>query len=67
VESTDVTLSPAGESVPVCNIHVKLDVVCCKKGGKHAVDIVHAIQIPEMVIHTGLKSAQEIETKAVTS
>jgi hypothetical protein len=60
-------LLPAGESVPVCNIHVKLDVMCCKKRGKHAVNITHAIQIPEMMIHTGLKSAQGIETKAVTS
>jgi hypothetical protein len=41
------------------NIHVKLDL------GKRAVDIANAIQSPEMMIHTGLKSAQEIETKAV--
>lgn len=47
------------------SIHVKLDVMCHKKRRKHAIDIAHAIQIPGMMIRTDLKSAQEIETKAV--
>jgi hypothetical protein len=55
----------AGESVPVYNIHIKFDVICCNQRGEHAIDIVHATQIPGMMIHTALKSAQAVETNAV--
>jgi hypothetical protein len=59
-----VGLPSAGESVPVINM--ELDVICRKKRGKHALDIAHVIQIREMMmIHTILKSAQEIETQAL--
>jgi hypothetical protein len=44
---------------------VKLDVVCCKKRGEHAIGIARATQIPGMIIHTALKSAQAVETTAV--
>jgi hypothetical protein len=36
-----------------------------KQRGKHVTDIACALQIPEMTIHTILKSAQETETKAL--
>lgn len=51
--------------LPVYNIHVKLGVVCCKKRGEHAIGFAHASQIPGMLIHAALKSAQAVETKAV--
>jgi hypothetical protein len=44
---------------------VKLDVICCKTRDEHALDTARAAHIPEMMIHTVLKSAQEIETKAL--
>jgi hypothetical protein len=47
------------------NINVEFDIMCRKKRGECAIDIAHGIQIPEMMIHTILKSAQEIEPKAV--
>jgi hypothetical protein len=47
------------------NIHVKLDVMCCKKRDEHVIGIARATQIPGMMIHTTLKSAQWVETKAV--
>jgi hypothetical protein len=36
-----------------------------EKRGERATDIARAIHIPEMMIYTTLKSAQEIETKAI--
>jgi hypothetical protein len=36
-----------------------------RKRGEHAIDTAHTAHIPEMMIHTVLKSAQEIETKAL--
>jgi hypothetical protein len=44
---------------------VELDVMCHKKRGECAADIVCAIQIPEMMIHTIMKGVQETETNAV--
>jgi hypothetical protein len=46
-----------------CNLDVKLDVIHHKQRGERVIDIARALQIPEMTIHTILKSAQEIETK----
>jgi hypothetical protein len=62
---TEEPLPSAGESIPVYSILVKLDVMCCKKRGKHEIDIERATQFPDMMIHTTLKSAQAVETKAV--
>jgi hypothetical protein len=56
-------LLPAGKSITVIN--VELDMMCCKKRGECVVVISRFIQIPEMMIHTILNSAQEIKTRAV--
>jgi hypothetical protein len=61
--SLSEALLPAGEIVTV--IRVELTIMCHKKRGEPAADIARAIQIPEMIIHTILKSAQKIETRAV--
>jgi hypothetical protein len=47
------------------NIYVKLDVIYHNQRGECAIGITHATQIPDMMIHTTLKSAQVVETKAV--
>jgi hypothetical protein len=47
------------------SLDVKLDIISCKQRGEHVIDIAHAFQMPEMAIHTILKSIQEIETKAL--
>jgi hypothetical protein len=52
--SIAILLPSAGGSVPVYNIHVKLDVVCCKKRGEHVINIALAIHIPVMMNHTAL-------------
>jgi hypothetical protein len=44
---------------------VKLVVICSKTRGEHAIDIAPATQIPGMMIHAALKSAQTGEIKAV--
>jgi hypothetical protein len=54
-------LPSAGESAPVHNIHVELDVKCLKR----AADIAPAFQIPEVMIHTVMKGVQGTETNAV--
>jgi hypothetical protein len=62
---TEELLPSAGESISAYNILVNLDVICCKKRGKHEIDIALATQIPDMMVHATLKIAQTIETKAV--
>jgi hypothetical protein len=44
---------------------MKLNVMSCKKRGEPAIDIARATQIPDIMIHITLKSAQGVETKAV--
>jgi hypothetical protein len=48
-----------------CSGHVKLEVMRRKKRGKHGRGIASAVHILNMMIHTILKSSQEIETKAL--
>jgi hypothetical protein len=47
------------------NLDMKLDVNSGKQKGKFAMDIACALQIPLMMIHTILRNADEIETKAL--
>jgi hypothetical protein len=47
------------------NIHVKLGVTHCKKRSECEMDIAYALQTLDMMIHTILKIAQGIETKAL--
>jgi hypothetical protein len=47
------------------NIHVKLGTRHCKKRGEHEIHIACVVQIPDMMIHTILKIAHGIETRAL--
>jgi hypothetical protein len=46
---------------------VKLDVIYHEQRGEHVIGIARALLIPEMTIHTILKSAQETEMKKESS
>jgi hypothetical protein len=59
-------LLSAGGSVSVYNIHVELVVMCRRKRGERAADIAHAIQIPEMRIHTISKGVRKLKQMLLT-
>jgi hypothetical protein len=67
LKSIAILLPSAGEILPVYNNYVTLNVMCCKKRDEHEADIVCAAQIPGMLIHTCLKSAQAVERKTFTT
>jgi hypothetical protein len=68
LQSWVVALPSAGESIPVHNINVELDVTrtCRKKRGEREADIARAIQISDMMIRTISKGVQETESKVLT-